>query len=173
MLTVTHYLKRILGPQFYAYFYRHGLNFWPCIRRTGGKVIHLSADFKELKVQLKLSWQSRNLVGTIFGGSMYASTDPMFMLMLIEILGPDFVVWDKGCTIRFRRPAVKKMICDFKITEQMLTEVMTQVHEKHEHSFTWQVAYKDEQGLVYCELDKVLYIAKKAFYKEKLKARAK
>ena len=44
---------------------------------------------------------NRNYVGTQFGGSLYAMTDPFFMLMLMENLGRDYVVWDKAANIEF------------------------------------------------------------------------
>ena len=101
-----------------AKIYRIALNLWPCISGTGGKITYISDDFRELDVKLPLSWRSRNKVGTIFGGSMYASTDPFFMLMFIQILGPKFVVWDKGCTIRFKKPAKKTLFAKFLITDE-------------------------------------------------------
>jgi len=94
------------------------------------------------------------------------------MLMLIEILGKDFVVWDKGCTIRFRKPAKVPIFAQFKITPEMLKDVHDNVAQLNEYTFTWKVEFKDEGGTSYCELDKVLYVAKKSFYKQKLLARA-
>lgn len=110
-------------------------------------------------------------MGTVYGGSMYASTDPMFMLMLMEILGLDYVVWDKGCSIRFRRPSKVPMFAEFVITPEMIADVREQVSKAHEYTFIWKVEYKDKQGNVYCEFDKVLYVAEKSFYKEKTKRR--
>src|SRR6185312_9300608 len=57
------------------------MNVIPCIRGTGGRVVSISDDFRRLRVRLKLNWRTRNLVGTIYGGSMYAATDPFYMLM--------------------------------------------------------------------------------------------
>src|SRR2546422_8429965 len=54
--------------------------------------------------RLPLSWRTRNYVGTIFGGSMYGAVDPVYMVMLIKLLGPGYTVWDKAAAIRFRRP---------------------------------------------------------------------
>lgn len=133
----------------------------------------LSTDFTRLKVKLPLSWRTRNVVGTIFGGSMYASTDPFYMLMLMQILGKDYVVWDKGCTIRFKRPAKKTIYADFHITPEMLAEIHTAVSLNQETTFTWSIAYTDKEGTVYAEFDKVLYVAKKDFYKEKLAEKLK
>lgn len=155
----------------YIWFYRFALNLWPCIWSMGGKVTELSPDFKKLTVRLKLKWRTRNVVGTVFGGSMYGSTDPMFMLMLMNILGKSYVVWDKGCTIRFKRPALKPIYARFEVTDEMLSEVMSHVAQKGEHTFTWTVQYKDSDGAVYSEFDKVMYVAKKEFYQEKLRKR--
>ena len=165
----TQLLKKYLSPKLYAAVFRHGLNVWPCIRGGGGRVTLISEDFMKLVVRLKLNWRSLNLVGTIYGGSMYASTDPMFMLMLMEILGPAFVVWDKGCTIRFKKPAKGTIQANFEITPAMLTDVRDNVAKNHEYTFTWKIEFKNSKGVVYS--DKVLYIAEKEFYKEKLKAR--
>ena len=128
--------KKYLSPKAYSEFYRHGLNIWPCIRGGGGRVTYISEDFKKLIVELKLSLRTRNVVGTIFGGSMYASTDPMFMLMLVEILGSNYIVWDKGCTIRFKKPATVKIQAHFEITPQMLNDVYENVEKLGEYTFT-------------------------------------
>lgn len=158
-----------MKKKFYSEFYRFFLNLWPCIWSAGGRVTYIAPDFTHLIVRLKLTWRTRNIVGTIFGGSMYASTDPFFMLMLMEILGKKYVVWDKGCTIRFKKPAKKPIFADFKITPEMLKEVTDKVAAEGRTTFTWTIQYKDKEDVVYAEFDKVLYVATKEFYKEKLK----
>lgn len=134
-------------------------------------MIELSPDFRKLTVRLKLSWRTRNVVGTIFGGSMYASTDPMYMLMLMQVLGKNYIVWDKGCTIRFKKPAEEPIFARFLITDEMLKDVLDNVAAKGEYTFTWMIQYKDKNDVVYAEFDKVMYAATKSFYKEKLKKR--
>ncbi len=156
-----------------AKIYRLALNLWPCISGSGGKITYISPDYRELDVKLPLNWRTRNAVGTIFGGSMYASTDPFFMLMFIQILGPEFVVWDKGCTIRFKKPAKKTLFAKFLITDEMLSDVKTKVEQAGKGSFTWTIEYKDKDGVVYAEFDKVIYIAKKSVYEERLKEKNK
>lgn len=171
LLKLIEKLRALMSPKAYAGFYRICLNFWPCIRGGGGRVIYIAPGFTELIVRLKFNWRTRNLVGTIYGGSQYASTDPMFMLMLIEILGSEFVVWDKGCTVRFRRPARTTIFAKFAITPEMLKDVRDNVAKHGEYSFTWKAEFKDKDGVVYCELDKVLYVAQKSVYKEKVRRR--
>lgn len=161
-------MKQYLWSQFY----RHALNIWPCIRGTGGRIYYLSSDFTLLKVKIPLNWRTRNRVGTIYGGSMYGATDPFFMLMLMEILGKEYVVWDKAGTIRFKRPGTETLYTEFYISPERLGEVHAAVEEKNEGTFTWQIQLKTEDGTVCAEIDKTIYVAKKSFYKEKMKARS-
>lgn len=148
------------------------MNLAPCLRAGGGRVVALSDDFKHLRIRLRLSWLTRNLVGTIYGGSMYSSIDPFYMLMLMRILGPDYVVWDKSATIRFKRPARTTLYADFRFDDETLDNIREQVARDGESTFTWTVALKDTAGTTFADCDKVLYVAKKDFYKEKLKRRA-
>lgn len=164
-------LIRNLNPKLKVNLFRMGLNLWPCIRHSGGKVVFLAEDFSKLTVRLPLTWKTRNIVGTIYGGSMCSATDPFFMLMLLEILGPEYVVWDKGDTIRFKRPAKETLTIDFLLPPERVNEVKAVVAEKNEGVFTWTIELKGPTGIVYAEIDKVLYVATKAHYKEKQKAR--
>lgn len=146
--------------------YRWGLNFWPCIWFTGGRVTHLSPDFRRLTVRLKLTWRTRNIVGTIYGGSLYSSTDPFYMLMLMQILGKDYVVWDKGCTIRFKRPAKQTVFAEFHITDAMLAELKTQVATRGHTTVVWPIAFRSADGVVFTELEKQIYVSTKQSYAE-------
>ena len=83
---------------------RWGFNLFPAWRGTGARVTYVADDWREVRVRLPLSWRTRNYVGTIFGGSLYGAADPIYMIMLIKVLGPGYVVWDKAATIRFRKP---------------------------------------------------------------------
>ena len=83
---------------------RWGFNLAPVYRGTGAWVTHISADWRDVRIKLPLSLRTRNYVGTIFGGSMYAAVDPFYMIMLIRNLGTGYTVWDKAASIRFRKP---------------------------------------------------------------------
>jgi acyl-coenzyme A thioesterase PaaI-like protein len=146
-------------------------NFWPCIWCTGGKVEFIAGDFKELHVSIKLNIRTRNRVGTVYGGSIYSSVDPYFMLLLMEVLGKDYVVWDKGASVKFVRPIVDKVKCRFLITEEILEDIKTHTADKGEYVFELPLQYEDEAGKVYATFNKTMYVAQKAFYKKKLEAR--
>ena len=100
--------------------FRWGFNLFPAYCATGARITYISRDFREVHVRLPLSWQTRNYVGTIFGGSMYAAVDPVYMLMLIKNLGPDYVVWDKSACINFKKPGRTPLFASFVLDEAEL-----------------------------------------------------
>src|SRR5438445_9595789 len=83
---------------------RWKFNLFPAYRGTGGRIDYIANDFREVRVRLPLSWRTRNAVGTIYGGSMYGAVDPIYMIMLMSLLGRHYVVWDKAAAIRFPTP---------------------------------------------------------------------
>ncbi|MBL7778184.1 MAG: DUF4442 domain-containing protein [Chitinophagales bacterium] len=150
---------------------RWAFNWWPCIWCTGGKVEFIAADYKELHVSIKLNIRTRNRVGTVYGGSIYSSVDPYFMLLLMEVLGKNYVVWDKGASMKFVRPITEKVKCRFLITDDLVEELKQRVAENGEHSFDLPLQYEDDNGKVYAVFTKQLYVASKSFYKQKLAKR--
>jgi Domain of unknown function (DUF4442) len=79
------------------------LNIWPPFLGAGIRLRRIAPDWKAIDVEMKLRWWNRNYVGTHYGGSLYSMADPFLMLMLIENLGKDYIVWDKAASIRFRK----------------------------------------------------------------------
>lgn len=141
--------------------FRWGTNVWPCYRGTGGRVTFVAADWSEIRVKLPLSWRTRNYVGTIFGGSLYASVDPFFMLLLIKRLGPDFIVWDKAARIRFRRPGKTTLTAVMRIDDAELAEVRRLMELEPKLDRTYRVELVDKDGAVHAEVDKVVQIRNK------------
>jgi hypothetical protein len=110
-------------------------------------------------------------VGTVFGGSIYSSVDPYYMLMLMEILGKDYVVWDKAASVKFVKPIVNRVKCRFLITDEMVDEIKQKIAAQGEYTFELPLKYEDENGTVYAVFTKSVYAADKQFYKNKLAAK--
>jgi acyl-coenzyme A thioesterase PaaI-like protein len=139
---------------------RYKFNFFPAYRGTGARVVYIADDYREMRVKIPLSWRTRNYVGTIYGGSIYAGIDPIYMLMLIKTLGRDFVVWDKAAKIRFKRPGRETLFADFLLTEEELSEIKTLLEAKKSIDRIYTVKLADANGKVHAEIEKTLYIAK-------------
>ncbi len=81
--------------------FKYGFNISPMYRRSTGKIIEVSEDLFNIKVKIPIGYKNKNYVGSIFGGSLFSATDPIFMIQLMNILGNDYVVWDKSANIKF------------------------------------------------------------------------
>jgi hypothetical protein len=137
---------------------RYAFNWFPAYRGTGAWVTYIASDWSEVRVRVPLSWRTRNYVGTIFGGSLYGALDPIYMLMLIRLLGPEYVVWDKSASIRFRRPGRGTLYATFRLGPSDLAAIRATVAEagKAEPQFT--VSLTDQSGEVHAICEKLLSI---------------
>lgn len=140
---------------------RWKFNFFPAYRGTGGRVEYIAHDFSEVRIRLPLNWRTRNYVGTIFGGSIYGAVDPMYMVMLIRMLGRDYVVWDKAARIRFRRPGKTTLFAKFAIGLEELEAIKTELKDRKSLERIYQVELVDKDGKVHAEVEKTIYIARK------------
>jgi acyl-coenzyme A thioesterase PaaI-like protein len=159
------FFKNFIKP---STLFKHGFNFAPMYRRSTGRLYFVSEDLLEVKVKIPISWKNRNYVGTIFGGSMTSATDPIYMIQLMNILGENYVVWDKEATIKFKRPAKSSAYADFKFTPEEISQIRADVAEKKEINLVKKVniTNKDE-SFVFAEVTKTIYVADKDFYKRK------
>jgi hypothetical protein len=137
------------------------MNIWPPFLGAGIRVRRLRPDWKEIDVEMKLRRWNSNYVGTHYGGSLYSMTDPFFMLMLIENLGREYIVWDKAASIRFRKPGKGKVSASFRLADEQLEEIRKtlETQEKVDREFTVEI--KDESGVVVAEVQKLLHVRKK------------
>jgi acyl-coenzyme A thioesterase PaaI-like protein len=140
---------------------RWKFNIFPAYRGSGARVVYISHDYCQMRIKIPLSWRTRNYVGTIYGGSMYAGIDPIYMLMLIKTLGKDYIVWDKAAKIRFKRPGKETLFADFLLTPEELDEIKTLLETRKSVDRIYNVELKDKNGKIHCSIEKTLYIAKK------------
>jgi acyl-coenzyme A thioesterase PaaI-like protein len=140
---------------------RREINVYPPYLGAAVRVTHISEDFRNVEVEMPLRFYNRNYFGTHFGGSLYSMCDPFYVLMLANILGPDYIVWDKAASIRFKKPGKGVMKATFQLTEEKIAEIRAaaEVQPKVEPQF--QVLVRDAEGDVVAEVDKLLYVRKK------------
>ncbi len=154
-------------------FLRWGFNFFPAYRRTGARITYLAGDFCEVRIKLPLNWKTRNYVGTIFGGSIYGAVDPIYMIMLIKLLGPEYIVWDKVANIRFRKPGRSTLYARFIIEEEEIQVIRTQLNHQSKLERTYHVDLTDREGVVHASIEKIIHIRRKASVKNAYKSKDK
>jgi acyl-coenzyme A thioesterase PaaI-like protein len=138
------------------------MHWWPPLLGAGIRVTRMDEDLRAVDVEMRLTWRNRNVMGTHFGGSLYSMTDPFYMLMLMENLGREYVVWDKAATIRYKRPGRGTVKAEFRLTPEKLAEIRTALETEEKIEPVFLVEVKDEAGVVIAEVDKLLYCAKKS-----------
>jgi acyl-coenzyme A thioesterase PaaI-like protein len=111
-----------------------------------------------VRSSLRLNVFNRNYVGTHFGGSLFAMTDPFLMLMLANLLGPQYRVWDQAAEITFLRPGTGRVEAVFRVTEGDLEQIRKACAGGRKHLREFTVDVTDRQGQTVATVRKVIYV---------------
>lgn len=161
-----------IGPRFIGQdkIFKYGFNYSPMYRRSTGRIIDVSADLKNIKVKIPISYKNKNYVSSIFGGAMFSAVDPIPMVQLINLLENQYVVWDKSAEIFFRAPAKEDLYAEFSYTIEEIEQIKNRVEGENEIDIIKTTYLTNAQKTkTYCEVRKKIYISTKIFYKEKKK----
>jgi acyl-coenzyme A thioesterase PaaI-like protein len=102
---------------------RRIFRFWPPYLFAGIRVERLDPDWRYARVRLKLRWYNRNYVGSHFGGNLFSMADPFWMILVMESLGRDYIVWDQAGEIRFVAPGREDVFAEFHVEDTVLDEL--------------------------------------------------
>jgi acyl-coenzyme A thioesterase PaaI-like protein len=141
---------------------RRMLNIWPPFLFSGISVREISKDFRHTKVRLKKKALTSNYVGTLFGGSLFAMTDPFYMVMILKNLGSDYIVWDKRSEIEYVSPGKSTVFAEFEVKEEDLGEIKREVAAAGKYLKWFEVDIKSSDGTVVAIVKKQIYVRKKS-----------
>lgn len=140
---------------------RWGFNLFPAYWCTGARITYLADDFREVRIEIPLNLRTRNYVGTVFGGSIYAAVDPVYMLMLIRNLGSDVEVWDKSARIRFLRPGRGTLHARFVLEDEEIRTIREALRARPKVDRTYHVEVVSDDGTPHAEVEKVIHVRQK------------
>lgn len=146
------------------------INLYPPYLGASVRVTDIAPDFRTLDVRMALRPWNRNYVGTHFGGSLFSMVDPFHMIMLMELLGPGYTVWDKAGTIRFRRPGRGTVRARFEMPPDRVEEIRRAADGGGKVEATFAVNVVDAQGEVVAEVEKLVSVRKRAARREEAQA---
>ena len=141
--------------------FRHGLNLWPPFLAAGIHVTHLAEDWRHARVELRMRPWNRNAVGTHFGGSLFAMTDPFWMLLVMRSIGRDYFVWDRAGSIDFLRPGRGVVHADFRLDDATLGDIRARTADGAKHLRWFETPVIDEAGETVAMVRKQLYVKRK------------
>jgi len=137
-------------------------NFWPPFLCSGIRVLELADDWRYARVRLKLRWYNRNYVGTHFGGNLFSMTDPFWMILVMECLGRDYIVWDKAGEITFVQPGRVDVFAEFRVEDAALDELRAATADGQRCLRWFQTDVKTANGEIVAQVRKQLYVRRKA-----------
>ncbi|HEV2112186.1 MAG TPA: DUF4442 domain-containing protein [Gammaproteobacteria bacterium] len=137
------------------------MNFWPPFLASGITVTRVTEDFREAEVVLKQHWYNVNYVGVHFGGSLFAMTDACYMVMLMNVMGKDYYVWDRSASIDYLKPGRGTVTARFRIDDAAVADILAKTAggEKYFPQFTVEIT--DAAGEVVARVQKTLYVRRK------------
>lgn len=137
------------------------LNQYAPFKGAGIEVDQINLKDYHIRIKMPLNGKNRNIVGTHFGGSLYAMVDPFYMLILIHHLGPKYIVWDKAATINFLSPGRSTVYADIRLDRAEIEEIKKLAEGYAPVYRNYTVNVFDESGLRIAEVQKTLYIRRK------------
>ena len=92
--------------------------------------------------------------------------------MLLNVLGNDFVVWDKGASINYKSPGKGCVTAEFVLHDELIQSLRL-LEPEEKRVFDLPVQVKDTSGNIVAEVTKILYVKRKAQQDDKQKLMSK
>ncbi|WP_046656102.1 DUF4442 domain-containing protein [Lysobacter capsici] len=140
---------------------RLGLNLWPPFLFSGIRVVRIADDYRHARVELRMRPWNRNYVGTHFGGSLFSMTDPFWMLLAMNALGRDYIVWDRAGSIEFVKPGRGTVHAQFDLDDTVLEELRAATASGNKYLRWFDTDVVDASGEVVAKVRKQLYVRRK------------
>ena len=87
--------------------------------------------------------------------------DPHLMLMLMRVLGKDYIVWDKSAAIDFVKPGKSKVFSTLRITDDDVATILANTQNGEKYLPEFEVQVKDVEGRLVAGVQKQLYVRQK------------
>lgn len=140
---------------------KYMLNHFAPFKGAGISIEQIDLKNHHIRVKMPLDRKNRNVVGTHFGGSLYAMVDPFYMLILIHHLGSKYIVWDKSASINFLSPGRSTVYADIRLDQTEIDEIKRLAEDYSPVLRHYTLNIFDESGLRIAEVQKTLYIRRK------------
>lgn len=149
---------------------RWRFNFYPAFRRTGARVTYIAADLLEIKVRLPLNRATRNLHGTIYGGSIYAAVDPLHAVIVAAHMGPDYHVWMKAARIEFKRPGRNDLFAHARVHRRELDEIRAALAHTHKVDREFTLVLADAKGAICAQVWLTVHVRRRQHHEQPMHA---
>jgi hypothetical protein len=117
--------------------------------------------FRGVDVKINKSLFNKNYNGSIFGGTIYAGTDPFYALLFDQVLqreGFKVRVWLKSASIQYLKPGRTNLYFSIFITDEMLNDAVTALNTSGKFVKAYPMEIKDKHGELCATVMNEVYI---------------
>lgn len=117
--------------------------------------------FRGVDVKINKSLFNKNYNGSIFGGTIYAATDPFFALLFDQLLqrqGFKTRVWLKSASIQYLKPGRSALYFTIIVTEEMLNEAIQTLKNGEKFVKAYPMEITDGSGQLCATVMNEVYI---------------
>jgi acyl-coenzyme A thioesterase PaaI-like protein len=109
------------------------------------KILHLSPDWRNIRLLLPLSPAATNRQGTMFGGFMASLADPVAALACGKLY-PDYAAWTRMLKVDFVRAGTTDLELRFDFPTELEPSIEQELKEKGRSTPKFEYAYYLSDG---------------------------
>lgn len=117
--------------------------------------------FRGADVKINKSLFNKNYNGSIFGGTIYAATDPFFAILFDQLLqrqGFKVRVWLKSASIQYLKPGRTDLFFTVRVTDEMLEDAIRALNTNGKFIRAFPMEIKDKEGQVCATVLNEVYV---------------
>ena len=108
-------------------------------------VTALDKQWRHIRIHLPLTWISRNMGGSMFGGFQASLADPIAPLACAAVF-PDYHVWTRHLSVDFIRPGATDMELRFDFSAEQEEHIRAELTQRHRSTPTFEYGLYDQHN---------------------------
>ena len=107
------------------------------------KIIHISDDFKQIDVRLKLSFWNRNPGKALWGGAIFSAADSFFPIILKQnalLSGIETDFFTKSTNVSYLKPSKTDLMFNFNVSDDEVSS-MIDILNRDGKNQEWHTVY--------------------------------
>ena len=137
------------------------LNAWPTFVAQKISVTSVAEDWTQATVRMDLTEENGNYYGTAFGGTLFSMVDPFFVILAIQQLGEEYMVWDRAAEIDFLAPGRTAVTARVRMPRDIVEEMRAGAADGSKVLRWFEVDFTDEHDAVIARAHRQLYVRRK------------
>ena len=138
-----------------------GLCFYPPLLFQRIWVRRFHSGFRGVDVKINKTLFNKNYNGSIFGGTIYAATDPFYALLFDQLLqreGFKVRVWLKSASIQYLKPGRSTLYFTIIVTDEMLNDAITALNTTGKFVRAYPMEILNKQGEICATVMNEVYV---------------